>query len=296
MADKASDRRGLGRGLSTLLADVQADDGAGDRPRDMRTMPIDQIVPNPDQPRRSFNDEALDELAASIREKGVIQPLIVRKARGAGDRYEIVAGERRWRASQRANLHELPVIVRSFDDDEVLEIAIVENIQRADLNPVDEAAGYRQLMDRFGRTQEQMSDALGKSRSHIANLLRLLNLPEEVREMIARGELSAGHARALIPTEDPVAMAHRVVAQRLSVRQTEQLAKGRDAGPPRSRRRQQNADISALEGDLAATLGMKVGIDHADGAGGGRLTIDYRSLDDLDALCRLLSGATGDAA
>jgi len=192
MADKPEKRRGLGRGLSALMADVaeapqEAASGAGGG---VQRVPIEQIIPNPDQPRKRFEKSDLDDLAASIKEKGVIQPLIVRALEGG--KFEIVAGERRWRASQMAQLHELPVVVRDFSDTEVLEIAIIENVQRADLNPIEEATGYRQLMDKFGHTQEKLAEALGKSRSHIANLLRLLNLPLSVLEMVQDGQLSAG--------------------------------------------------------------------------------------------------------
>jgi len=199
VTDNKQKKRGLGRGLSALMADVEQDAPSAERSANARAeqfVPIERIQPNPDQPRRRFEESDLDDLTASIKEKGVIQPLIVRP-KGASN-FEIVAGERRWRAAQRANLHELPVIVRDFDDTEVLEIAIIENIQRADLNPIEEAAGYRQLMDKFGHTQEKMAEALGKSRSHIANLLRLLNLPPDVLDLVQSGKLSAGHARALL--------------------------------------------------------------------------------------------------
>ena len=250
-----------------------------------RKIPIEQISPNPDQPRKRFSDDDLDDLTASIREKGVIQPLIVRKVADA--RFEIVAGERRWRAAQRAQLHELPVVVREFTDVEVLEVAIIENIQRADLNPVEEAAGYRQLMDRFGHTQEKMAEALGKSRSHIANLLRLLNLPEAVLEMVRQGSLSAGHARALIPAEDPLKLAQQIIKGGLSVRATEALVK-KEQQPEKP---EKDADTKALEGDLSATLGMKVSINHKPGQEGGQMTLSYTSLEELDELCRLLSGS-----
>ena len=210
MAKGTERKRGLGRGLSALMSDVaetEAVASTGPSSAD-RLIPIEQISPNPDQPRKRFTDEDLDDLTNPIREKGVIQPLIVRTR--DDDTFEIVAGERRWRAAQLAQQHELPIIVRDFTDAEVLEVAIIENIQRADLNPVEEAAGYRQLMDKFGHTQEKMAEALGKSRSHIANLLRLLNLPDLVLEMLRNGDLSAGHARALVPAEDPVAL-ERVV-------------------------------------------------------------------------------------
>lgn len=232
MADKPERKRGLGRGLSALMADVAETEAvaATGAAAAEAMVPIEKILPNPDQPRKRFAKEDLDDLAASIREKGVIQPLIVRAAtRGT---FTIVAGERRWRAAQMAQLHELPVIVREFSDAEVLEIAIIENIQRADLNAIEEAAGYRQLMNRFGHTQEKMAEALGKSRSHIANLLRLLNLPDAVIEMVRGGDLSAGHARALLSASDPLALARQVIKGGLSVRATEALVKKEGAGTP----------------------------------------------------------------
>lgn len=301
MSDKKSKPRGLGRGLSALMADVAQEPKASatpDQPRNPdRVLPIESIVPNPDQPRRRFTEDALSELAASIAEKGVIQPLIVRPRDGG--MYEIVAGERRWRAAQRAQLHELPVLIREFDDTEVLEIAIIENIQRADLNAVEEAAGYRQLMDRFGHTQEKLAEALGKSRSHIANLLRLLTLPDDVQEMLQDGRLSAGHARALITSSDASKLAQKVVKDGLSVRATEALVRkdgasgktGKTSGGGGSSQAEKDADTVALEGDLSAALGMKVSIDHKGGGEEGSLTISYKTLDDLDTLCRLLSGS-----
>lgn len=293
MSDKRIERRGLGRGLSALMADV-VQPAAEEAPRraDMR-VPIERVEPNPNQPRRDFAEEALAELAASIREKGIIQPLIVRNNPRKPDSYEIVAGERRWRAAQIAQLHEVPVLLRDFDDGEVLEIAIIENIQRADLNPVEEAMGYRQLMDRFGHTQEKLAEALSKSRSHIANLLRLLNLPAEVQAWLREGKLSAGHARALVTAEDPVALARQVIARGLSVRETEQLAKSAGAGTRKPSTRghsDKDADTRVLEQDLSANLGMAVVIDHR-GHDGGKLTITYRDLDQLDELCQILASA-----
>jgi ParB family chromosome partitioning protein len=292
---KKQERRGLGRGLSALMADVAAEttETGGQRPADSM-VPIEKIVPNPDQPRRSFTEESLAELTESIRAKGVIQPLIVRRNPRREGTYEIVAGERRWRAAQRAQLHELPVIVRDFDDTEVLEVAIIENIQRADLNPVEEAAGYRQLMDRFGHTQEKVAQALGKSRSHIANLLRLLTLPEDVIDMLRSGALTAGHARALVTAEDPSGLAREILRKGLSVREAEALAKrAKPAAPsPRvSHAPEKDADTRVLEADLAAALGMRVSIDHDEATGTGKLTVSYRSLDDLDDLCARLSAA-----
>jgi ParB family chromosome partitioning protein len=259
-----------------------------------RFVPIEQISPNPEQPRKRFDPEDLNDLANSIKEKGVIQPLIVR--RRADGTFEIVAGERRWRASQMAKLHELPVIVREFTDVEVLEVAIIENIQRADLNSIEEAAGYRQLMDRFGHTQEKMAEALGKSRSHIANLLRLLNLPDSVLEMVRGGELTAGHARALVPADDPVKLAKQIVAGGLSVRAAEALVKKSQAGDQdRSEKKtsgpnsEKDADTRALEGDLSASLGMKVTLNHKPGQESGQMVLSYKNMDELDELCRILS-------
>lgn len=292
------DRKGLGRGLSALMADIQPAEEAvaADTPaplRGERMVPVDRIVPNPGQPRRAFSEDAMSELAASIREKGVIQPLIVRPDPENEDVYQIVAGERRWRAAQRAQVHEVPVIIRDFDDTEVLEVAIIENIQRADLNPVEEAQGYRQLMDRFGHTQEQLATAMGKSRSHIANLMRLLSLPGDVLEMLRDGRLSAGHARALVTTDDPAGLARQAVARGLSVREVEKLAKsggssskgGRKANPAGEK----DADTRALEGDLSAALGMAVSIDHDEQRGSGKIIIKYKDLAALDDLLRVLN-------
>lgn len=291
--------RGLGRGLSALMADVtpeaEQSTGAETEPRRPDMMvPIEKIAPNPDQPRRTFDPEALDELAESIREKGVIQPLIVRESPNSAGDYEIVAGERRWRASQMARLHELPVLIRDYTDTEVLEVAIIENIQRSDLNAIEEAAGYKQLMERFGHTQEKLSEALGKSRSHIANLMRLLNLPQDVRDLVVDGALSAGHARALITADDPSTLAKKIVQGGLSVRDAEKLVKAEKAPirpkPAKSSPSgEKDADTRALEGDLSAAIGMKVSIAHKDGSEKGVLTISYESLDELDALCGLLS-------
>ncbi|AQS46710.1 MULTISPECIES: ParB/RepB/Spo0J family partition protein [Thioclava] len=289
---KEREKRGLGRGLSALMADVDlnpAETTASPR-RPEQYVPVEKIEPNPDQPRRDFEPAALEELAASIREKGVIQPLIVRKHPTKPDHYEIVAGERRWRASQMAKLHQLPVIIREFNDTEVLEVAIIENIQRADLNALEEALAYKQLMSRFGHTQEKLAEALSKSRSHIANLMRLLQLPEEVQGYLREGKLSAGHARAMITAEDPVGLARQAVAKTLSVRDVEKLAKKQQGGEERKARPkpQKDADTRALEGDLSATIGMKVAIDHTSN-GSGKITISYGDLEELDRLCQMLS-------
>ena len=297
MVERKSKPRGLGRGLSALMADVAPSapsQGTNSPPRPDQSLPIEALVANPDQPRRLFSAEALNDLANSIRKKGIIQPLIVRPIKG--DRYEIVAGERRWRAAQQAQLHSVPVLIREFDDTEVLEVAIIENIQRADLNAMEEAAGYRQLMDRFGHTQEKVAEALSKSRSHIANLLRLLTLPEDVQELLREGKLTAGHARALITAKHPSDLARQVVKGGLSVRATEALVKKDqnppDASPkPKTQRSEKDADTRALEGDLGASIGMKVVIQHEPGGERGRVSIQYESLDQLDDLCRLLGGS-----
>ncbi|MEX5727974.1 ParB family chromosome partitioning protein [Rhodovulum iodosum] len=296
MNTKKPERRGLGRGLSALMADVNIEP-EGDAParKPDQTLPLELLEPNPDQPRRQFSDEALGELADSIREKGIIQPLIVRPSKKREGAFEIVAGERRWRAAQRAQLHDVPVIIRELDDVEVLEIAIIENIQRADLNAVDEATGYRQLMDRFGHTQEKVAEALGKSRSHIANLLRLLQLPDEVQTHLREGRLSAGHARALITSDDPVALARRVIEGGLSVRETEAMTRKPTAEVPRKPKAvaEKDADTRALEEDLSANLGMTVSIDHRPGGESGEVVIRYRTLDQLDTLCGKLTASSG---
>ena len=283
--------KGLGRGLSALLADVPDEEEVAEAPRAVpdAVAPVDLIRPNPAQPRKSFREDELDELAASIREKGVIQPLIVRPDPDNEGGFQIVAGERRWRAAQRAQLHEVPVVVRKLSDSEVLELAIIENIQREDLNAIEEAAGFSQLMQSFGHTQERMAEAMGKSRSYIANALRLLSLPKTVQEHVRAGRLSAGHARALVAASDPEKLAEIAIARGLSVRATEQLVKQekapRAAPPPR---REKDADTRALESDLSANLGLKVQIEHK-GESGGEVRLRYRSLDELDGICQLLS-------
>ncbi len=295
MTSSKSAKRGLGRGLSALMADVRPEtDENAPRPgagKQVQTVPIEQLHPNPEQPRRRFSKGDLDELADSIREKGVLQPLIVRKHPTKSNDYEIVAGERRWRAAQLAPLHELPVIIRDLSDDEVLEIAIIENVQRADLNPVEEAAGYRQLMERFGHTQEQLAKALSKSRSHIANLMRLLQLPGDVLELVQEGKLSAGHARALITTDDPSVLAREVVSKGLSVRETEKLAQGKGSSrkPAQRAPKEKDADTRALEQELSANISMAVSIEHSAKEGAGRVVIKYENMDELDEICRILS-------
>ena len=293
---KLPEKGGLGRGLSALMGDIQptAESRTITTPivphSGERSVPITKVHANPDQPRKTFDESELQDLARSIAEKGIIQPLIVRPDAGRTGEFQIVAGERRWRAAQLAKVDEVPVLVRRLDDLEVLEIAIIENVQRTDLNPVDEASGYQQLMDKFGHTQEKLSEALGKSRSHIANTLRLLNLPAPVLDLLRDGKLSPGHARALITSENPVALALEVVARDLSVRQTEALAKRSRA--PKSRRNrvsEKDSDTKSIEADLSANLNMKVSVSHKPGSESGAVTIRYRSFEELDELCRILS-------
>ncbi|MGR3572356.1 ParB/RepB/Spo0J family partition protein [Brevirhabdus sp.] len=296
MTEKKQERRGLGRGLSALMADVDLTNSENNDKvmRAENKIAVEKLVANPDQPRRQFSEEALADLTRSVGEKGVIQPLIVRVNPRDANTYEIVAGERRWRAAQRAQLHEVPVLIRDLNDTEVLELAIIENIQRADLNAVEEAMGFRQLMDRFGHTQEKLAEALGKSRSHIANLLRLLQLPEEILDHLREGRLSAGHARALITTDDPIALAKQVISKGLSVRQTEQLAKAPKAKSARPKPPRADADTRALEDQLATSLGLKVQIDHREGSEAGKLVLNYQSLSQLDSLCSALSSISLD--
>ena len=296
-------QRGLGRGLSALLGDQDtnsprtgaeaAEARAAERgPETGKGLeqPIELLVRNPDQPRRMFVEADIDELAASIREKGVLQPILVRPAPGQAGHYQIVAGERRWRAAQKAGLHTVPVIIRELDDLDVLEIGIIENIQRADLNPIEEARGYKVLQDRFGRTQDALAQVVGKSRPHIANMLRLLGLPESVQDHVLHGRLSAGHARALITSDKAEALAEEVIAKGLSVRQTEALVRDDQAGPKTPSapkvRPQQNADTLSLEQDLQEALGLMVKLD--DRGGKGELRLAYASLEQLDELCRKL--------
>ncbi|MDP8994308.1 MAG: ParB/RepB/Spo0J family partition protein [Pseudomonadota bacterium] len=293
MTDESPARRrpsGLGRGLSSLLGEVAQEapvEGAGAR-EGVRTIPVASIEPNLAQPRRAFDEEALAELAESIRSRGVIQPIVVRPRDG---RYQIVAGERRWRAAQKARLHEIPAIVRDFDDAETLEVALVENIQRQDLNAIEEAQGYKRLIDDYGHTQEELGRLVHKSRSHVANLLRLLDLPASVQEMVAAGQLSMGHARALVTAPDAEALAQDVVKRGLSVRETERLVR---SGRPRQLRlapiqyKGASADIAALERQLGDMLGLKVAIRHDPK--GGTVTLHYSSLDQLDMICQRLSG------
>lgn len=287
-------RKRLGRGLAALIGEM--DQPANAAPGVVRSadgrVPIAFVSPNPRNPRRNFSDAELADLAQSIREHGVVQPVVVRPSRAMPGHYEIIAGERRWRASQAAGLHEIPVVVREMDDATGFELALIENIQRADLNPIEEAEGYRRLIGEFGHSQEQLGKLVHKSRSHIANLLRLLDLPERVMQLLIEDKITMGHARALITADDPEKLAEEVVRKGLSVRQTEALAraskeaaagKKNNAAPTAA-----DADVMALERQLADVLGLKVQI--ANKGSAGEITIGYSTLDQLDMLCQRLSG------
>lgn len=284
----------LGRGLSALLGDSDPDFAAPEGSRGLKTVPVEFLKPSPFQPRRRFEEGELDSLAASIREKGILQPIIVRPDPTRPNGFEIVAGERRWRAAQRAQLHEVPVLVRDLTDGQVLEVALIENVQRADLNPIEEAQGYVQLMEHFGHTQEALAKLIGKSRSHVANTVRLLALPEKVRTMLVEGALSAGHARTLVATEDAEALADRIVALQLTVRQAENLsrapARSKGASGPRPVRAPKDTDTLALEEAVSMALGMHVTITDRGGAG-GELKVTYKTLEQLDDICRRLRRA-----
>lgn len=286
MAEEAR-HRGLGRGLSALLGEEGQEAKGGEAQRSQRTMPVAFLKANRFQPRRLFKEEDLRELADSIREKGILQPILIRPT-GKADAFEIVAGERRWRAAQLAKLHEVPVVVREFTDAEALEIAIIENVQRTDLNAIEEAGAYQELITRFHHTQEQLSEVIGKSRSHIANTLRLLKLPEPVKAMIREGKLTAGHGRTLIGATDPEKMAQEILSGALNVRQAERKAR---APKGKHKQRAKDADTKAVESNISNALGMAVEIDHK-GERGGMVKIHYKTLEQLDDLIRRLSIST----
>ena len=294
MVERKSKSRGLGRGLSSLMGDLNNEPLTSNENSESQTIeklvPVEKIYPNPNQPRKSFQEEKLIELANSIKTKGIVQPLIVRKKKGTKESFEIVAGERRWRAAQRAQIHELPVIIKEFTDIEVLEIAIIENVQRADLNPIEEALGYKNLMENFDHTQEGLSKEIGKSRSHIANLLRLLNLPLAVQELLISGQLTAGHARALVTCDNPLAIAKQIISLGLSVRDAERLAKNvsEKKVSNKAKTKEKPADTVLLEADLSAALKMKVSINHEEGKEKGLISISYKSLDELDHISEIL--------
>ena len=280
----------LGRGLAALLGDASDESASSDRRGNPRKTPVEFLRPNPRNPRKSFDEGDLDELAASIKERGIIQPVLVRAIPRVADAYEIIAGERRWRAAQRAGLHEIPIVVLEADDRAALEIAIVENVQRADLNALDEAAGYAQLATDYAYTHSDIARIIGKSRSHIANTLRLTGLPEHCRALLASGKLSAGHGRALLALPNPDAVADRVVAQGLSVRDVERLAQEKADKPLNSKDNHPSridADTRALEQKLAAALGARVAIRHTGES--GEIRIHFRNFEQLDDFCRRLT-------
>jgi len=286
------DHSRLGRGLASLIGDVGEENAAPETGRKPRRAPIESLKPNPRNPRRTFSDTELDELAASIREHGIIQPIVVRKARGNGDAYEIIAGERRWRAAQRAGQHDVPITVVEATDKQALEFAIIENVQRADLNPMEEAAGYHALMDEFDRSQDDVAQIVGKSRPHIANTLRLLKLSEPVQSLVRSGQLSAGHARQLIGQPNALEIAQDIISRGLSVRQVEDLARKDGRAQARAIARTSNvkdADTRALERRVSDALGLDVTVDHR--GEGGTLHIKYRDLDQLDGVLRKLGAS-----
>lgn len=297
--------KGLGRGLDALLGDTRAprEDAAPASAGPKRELPIEYLKPNPDQPRREFDKDAIEELAVSIKARGLLQPILVRPK--GGDDYEIVAGERRWRAAQKAKLHNVPVIIRELTDEETAEIALIENVQRVDLSPVEEAAAYHRLASAYGRTQEEIAKAVGKSRSHVANIMRLTNLPEKALAALGAGAITMGHARALLGASDPDWACGLVLKNQLSVRETEDFirkfeTRKREAqGGPKTKSGSRSAagkpaakdaDTRALERDLASILGLEVEIDHSR-KGAGAVTLRYLTLDQLDDICRRLMGS-----
>jgi ParB family chromosome partitioning protein len=283
-------RRRLGRGLAALLGEADEAVPIVDRPRGQRKIPIEFLRPNPRNPRTSFGESELADLAASIREKGIIQPVVVRTIVGVADAYEIIAGERRWRAAQQAGLQDVPVVVHEADDREALELAIIENVQRADLNPIEEAQGYERLSAEFGYSHSDLAKIIGKSRPHVANMLRLLNLPEASRSMVREGSITAGHARALLAVKDPDAIARRILDEGWTVRDVERHAQheaSNAAAKPRKPRPEKDADTRAIEKTLSDALGLRVAIHH-DGER-GELRIRYETLEQLDGLCRRLT-------
>ncbi|MDB4045272.1 ParB/RepB/Spo0J family partition protein [Amylibacter sp.] len=289
---KKKDRKGLGRGLSALMADIDRDTKITSNTvsnTSSNMLPIEKVIANPNQPRQDFNKEDLEDLTQSIASRGIIQPIIVRVSKENNDLYQIVAGERRWRAAQKAQLHEVPVVVRDFTDEELLEVAIIENVQRSNLNPVEEALAYKALIDNFNYTQEQVATGLGKSRSYIANLLRLLNLPEKVLKYVRVGSLSSGHARTLVGHKQALALANIMIEENMSVREAEIYVKQRlDRKNLTKKINRKDADTRALEADLFTNIKMKVSIDHKEIKGSGKLIISYNDLDELDKLCSIL--------
>jgi ParB family chromosome partitioning protein len=296
-AEDAKGRRNLGRGIAALFGEEETDNATLDKIRPGKSVPVEFLRPGRFQPRRVFDEDELSALAESIRQKGVLQPILVRRDADRPDSYEIIAGERRWRAAQLARLHEVPVIVRELEDRDALEIALIENLQRQDLNPIEEAEAYQRLMNEFHHTQDALAQSLGKSRSHVANMLRLLGLPAGVRDMVSNGKLSAGHARALVGTPDPTTLAEEIVTNNLNVRAAERLAQSGKApgasGGKRAPKEPEHKDVDtlALERDLSNMLGLKVSISFS--GKGGELSIQYNTLEQLDEVLRRLKKPIG---
>jgi ParB family transcriptional regulator, chromosome partitioning protein len=280
-------KRRLGRGLAALIGDDTSEDAVVQDIRSLRHVPVELLHPNPNNPRKHFAEEELESLAKSLKDKGLLQPLVVRP-RGDGS-FEIVAGERRWRASQRAGIHDVPVLIRELDDKETLEIALIENIQRSDLNALEEARAYRQLLEQYGYTQQQLADAIGKSRSHIANTMRLMSLPESIQHQIEDGSLTAGHARSLVATEQPEELAEKIIKLKLTVREAEDMVRGQPAKTSKPNKIEKDADTRALEKNLKEILGLGVAVNHK-GQKGGSVQIQYKTLDQLDEIVRRLTG------
>jgi len=278
-------KKRLGRGLAALIGEDSSEEPVAQDLRSLRQISIDQLKANPNNPRKTFAEADLDDLAKSIRDKGLLQPILVRPI--ANGEYEIVAGERRWRAAQRAGVHDVSVVVRDLTDGEALEMALIENVQRSDLNPLEEARAYGQLIDQFSYTQQQLADSIGKSRSHIANTLRLMNLPEAVRAEIEQGRLTAGHARALVATDSPAELAARIIKLGLSVREAENLARGAASPKKPKAKPEKDADTRALEKLVSEAIGLKLEITHR-GDGSGTILITYKTLDQLEDVCRRL--------
>ncbi|MBL4644988.1 MAG: ParB/RepB/Spo0J family partition protein [Rhizobiales bacterium] len=297
MGDDSSKKR-LGRGLAALLGEVESDAEVIERARSQRRVPIEFVSPNPKNPRKIFDDGDLDDLTRSVKEKGIVQPILVRPVAGQHERFEIIAGERRWRAAQKASLHEIPVLIQDVSDREALELAIVENVQRSDLNPIEEAMGYQQLMSEFDYTQQDLANVIGKSRPHVANSLRLLQLPAEVQEMLQLGQLTMGHAKILVATENAAVLAQQIIDEDMSVRAAEALvrshADGALTGPDETGSKPKasqikDADTQALESSISEVLGLIVDLRHKT-SGKGELRIKYQNLDQLDHLTARLRG------
>jgi ParB family chromosome partitioning protein len=278
-------KKGLGRGLSSLMGDTETAQTKNTNVGQETKIPIANLKPSPSQPRRLFNKNSINELADSIKAKGLVQPLVVRPSPSDANSYEIIAGERRWRAAQIAQLHEVPAVIRNFNDTEALEIAIIENVQRSDLSPIEEAAGYKRLIENHGHTQEDLSGIVGKSRSHIANIIRLLSLPQSIQDMITEGKISAGHARAIMNSAFPERLAEKIINENLSVRDAENLAKDKKVGTKKLKIK--DPDTIDLENKISEKLGLTININHK-GKKGGSIKIDYKTLDQLEMITQKL--------